>query len=497
MHSQTIEILSIFGDDIEHLHGNLFRIKRDKIKLSKSGICVEDGKLIYGNPRWFVNSKGEKQAKGIEKEKMDELKNSIQEDGLENPIRLRISEDRNFVEIINGERRFRCINDLCEKNIPCFNPETKSRQPADEIYDWIDCRVEFMDDKAALAIALKPNETSETIGDLANINLIKILRESGFDDQEIIKTTGKSVSWLRETDRIISLDETCLEHFKNEKINRTVAIQLALIENAEERIDLLEKIKQVAEKRHVEKINKTSEKINKATQNKEIQEASAKFAKIKGDEVSEEEFNKKAELEKQKIEKAEKEFENLSSKSATATSKDIEKIKINKPLSHKKIKSIYVDLINKIIENEGFDEEDNSYGLDLKTLESVVGVLSEILSGNKNSIDVLSSHCSLDIPEEEYEEEEDSEYESEEEAEYEEEEDSEYESEEEAEYEEEEDSEHESEEEAEYEEEEDSEHESEEEAEYEEDWEDDDETPPELEREFRDMAMIDDDVNFD
>ncbi|NBT57219.1 hypothetical protein EBT16_00385, partial [bacterium] len=118
---KTIEvsrISSIFGEDVQHLHGNLFRVKRGRIQLSKPGISCEDGQLVYGNPRWHTNKKGEQEARGMDKVGMEELRNSIQDEGLENPIRLRVIEGKKpFLQVINGERRFRCLEELCERVI--------------------------------------------------------------------------------------------------------------------------------------------------------------------------------------------------------------------------------------------------------------------------------------------------------------------------------------------------------------------------------------------
>ena len=126
------KICESFGDEVQHLYGNLFRVKRDRIKLAKSGLSVEDGELVYGNPRWFVNSDGKPEAKGIEKAKMDELRNSIQEEGLENPIRLRVS--KNHLEVVNGERRVRCLELLCKNDSLCIDPASGDHKPASEAF---------------------------------------------------------------------------------------------------------------------------------------------------------------------------------------------------------------------------------------------------------------------------------------------------------------------------------------------------------------------------
>lgn len=401
---KTSQISEIFGEDVEHLHGNLFRAKRSKIRLAKAGLSVKDGKLVYGNPRWFVNGDGDQEAKGIEKGKMEELRNSIQDEGLENPIRLRVKTDgkNQYLEVVNGERRFRCIEELCEKKLPCFHPATGDQISADELYEWVDCRIEFMDDEMALRCALRPNETSEIIGDLANINVVKTLRLSGFDDQDILKATGKSISWLRETEKIIGLDEVCFDHFQNDRINRKVALHLASIEDTEERIATLQKISEAASNRHAGKIESVDRKISRANMEQQCHETAAHLAKKIGDEDSAENHSKDAEKAKQKAESGIEEKKKLIKKGATAGSKDIDSTsKSSKPLSHNKIRSIYMDLIARIIESEGIDEDGDSLGINLEMLAAVSAVLSEIMSGNKNAMDVLMESCPLVMDEEE------------------------------------------------------------------------------------------------
>jgi hypothetical protein len=400
-------ISEIFGDDVQHLHGNLFRAKRSKIRLAKPGLSVDDGKLVYGNPRWFVNKDGNPEAKGVEKGKMEELSNSIQDEGLENPIRLRVKENgkKSHLEVVNGERRFRCLDDLCEKNVPCFHPETGEQTPAGELYEWVDCRIEFMDDEMALRCALKPNETSEIIGDLASINVVKTLRQSGFDDQEILKATGKSISWLRETEKIIGLDDVCLGHFENEKINRQVALHLASIKDAEERIALLEKINESAMARHAEKVAQVDRKISNSSIEQECQETAAHLAEKEGDDDAAEEHKEKAAKAKKRAEDGVKERKKLSQKGSAATSKDVENVtKTAKPLSHNKIQSVYMDLIEQIIAGEGLDENGDSLGINLEMLAAVSGVLSAIMEGNREAMEVLTEHCPLVMDDEEFSE---------------------------------------------------------------------------------------------
>jgi hypothetical protein len=473
--TEVSKISSIFGEEARHLHGNLFRVKRDRIQLSKPGISCEDGLLVYGNPRWHTNNRGQQEARGMDKGGMEELKNSIQDEGLENPIRLRVVENgkKSFLQVINGERRFRCLEELCERNVPCFDCSMDEDRPASDIYEWIDCRIDFMDDKTALRVALKPNATSQMIGDAASIHVVKVLKESGFDDQEILKSTGKSISWLRETEKIIGLDEVCLQNFEQDKINRTVALHLALVENVDERLEMLQKIKDSAEIRHSEKMRKIEDKKAKNEREIECEDAAAHLAKKYGDDDSAEMHSKKSEKARNKAKAIEGEHNRASSRPGKATSKDLG---VASPLSHNKIQSLYIDLIAAVIEGEGFDDDGNSYGLNLELLDPIAKILNAIMGGNKEAMAVLLEHCALVVAEEETEDEEMEDEETEDE----ETEDEEIESQigdDEEEYEEEEDD------------------EEDEDEEYEEEIIDEDDTPIELEREFE--AAVNEEEDFD
>lgn len=389
-------VVDMFGDDIEHLHGNLFRVRRNRIRMAHAGVRVEEGRIVYGNPRWFLNKDGQPEARGIvEKSKMDELRSSIQNSGLDNPIRLRpiSSDEGSFLEIVNGERRFRCIERLCDDESACYNPSSAEMAPAEEVFEWVDCRIEHMDDCAALAVALKTNETSELIGDLASIEVVKAFRRAGHDDADILKATGKSVSWLRETDRIIGLDEVCLDCFEKDKITRKAALQLALIENAEERIGLLEEIIGVARGRHESRLRNLDKQIEDAEAKVMINSAAAEVAREVGEHEQAKKLSAAGDRAKKKVERARGERDKASAKSPKADARDIKRVRTPKALPHSRIRSDYIELIEKIIDGEGFDEEGNSLGVDLGALGSVFGVLSAIMNGDDDAMAVLLEFC--------------------------------------------------------------------------------------------------------
>jgi hypothetical protein len=396
---QASRIQEEFKGEVVHVSGNMFRVKRGIIEFAKAGISSVDGKLVYGNPRWFVNGEGRSEAKGIENSKMDELKHSIRDRGVDHPVRLRVTEDRDgksFLEVVNGERRLRAIDELCESGIDCMDALSGGSRPAKDVYEWVECRVEHMDDAMALCCALQLNETGEIIGDNANVNVVKVLRESGYDDQEILKATGKSLSWLREMDQLISLDEVCLKHYQSDVINKRVALRLALIKDVEERVSRLEKIKQAAEERHLEKVRQTRQKAEKAMDEANMAELDD-FAQSMDDLESEPAGKKKSDkLSKaiKKAEKAEKELEEVSAKKKKATSKDADRAEgSSKPLSHAKISSKLLSPIQKLIKNDGSSEDGD---FDVASLMLIQAILEAILSGESDIMDILGEHCAVE-----------------------------------------------------------------------------------------------------
>lgn len=419
------DISDMFGEDVRHLHGNLFRVRRERIRMARAGVSVENGSLVYGNPRWFINKDGDPEARGIESSKMEELKTSIQNSGLDNPIRLRpVDSDGAFLEIVNGERRFRCIESLCKDGVVCHDATVGDKAPAEEVYEWVDCRIEEMDDCEALSVALKTNETSEVIGDLASIEVVKALRSAEYDDAEILRSTGKSVSWLRETDRIIGLDAVCLDHFQKEQITRKAALQLALIENAEERISLLEQIVNIARDRHQAKIRSLDKQIEDAETNEMISGAAAEVAKKIGDDEQAKKLSEAESRARNKSERARGEREKATAKPPKADARDIKRVRPSrgKKDTEESVSGVespmgaYVQMIEQIIAAEGFDDNGDSLGINLEMLTAVLGVLMAISQGEDDAMSVLAANCPLVIEDEETDEvEEDSSYDDEDE----------------------------------------------------------------------------------
>ena len=74
-------------EDTIHLHGNLYRVRLDKIHFAESGDDADI--LTFKNPRHILGNS----SKGFSKEEMSELREAIRTEGLKDPLLLRWVDD--------------------------------------------------------------------------------------------------------------------------------------------------------------------------------------------------------------------------------------------------------------------------------------------------------------------------------------------------------------------------------------------------------------------
>jgi hypothetical protein len=391
---KTLEnFAELFPGDVEHLHGNLYRVRRNIIQMAANGLEVDDGRIKFGNPRWTKDKNGKLIARALsgtnaDMAKMDELRQSIVEEGLENPLRLRVTDgdDGPILELVNGERRYRSIDLACGEDILCFDPSTEVEAPASQVYEWVDCRINRMDDKTAVRNSLRPNETGEGIGEGASVAVVKTLRFAGYEDDEIKQMTGKSTTWLRETDELLTLDEATFAALNNEEINRKVALNLARIRDVHSRLNRLEDVRQNLLARVEKKRQMIDESVEEDDAEIEIAGAVRRIAEMDGNqEVAAKAEKKVIEAKKRKKKKVE---EGKSLDNAFATSKDWDATAPNsesKPWTINKIEKHWYTPLLAIIRRKGKDEEGNDLGIDLIDAKLVWRVLEAILEGKKEA----------------------------------------------------------------------------------------------------------------
>lgn len=215
-------------------------------------------------------------ANGFNRIHMDELQNDIRDEGLMCPLicRWKKQEDTTKVQILDGERRFRSIEKLVERDEQCWSRKEKKLRGAKDVHSKVPCRIIDGTDKEALRIAFMVSDRAVGWGEAATAKLVRKLRQCKCTDVEILDLTKKSSQWLREMDRICGLDELTFSYLSDAKINRALALKLADIKNIEKRHEYLHKTYDDAVAHHQEEIQKADEELEKAEEKEELAEVS-------------------------------------------------------------------------------------------------------------------------------------------------------------------------------------------------------------------------------
>jgi hypothetical protein len=396
-------------DGIQHLNGNLYRVRNTLINFAENGDIEHDG-LTFSNPRLIS---GNPKPKGLGKEEMNELREAIRTEGLENPLLLRWCEvnGKRKLQLVGGERRKRCLDRLISLDADCYDPATESWIKASQMYEYIDVRINEMDDQTAFKYAFSENDTSVGIGDGATIGLISEFRKADWTDDQILTTTGKSISWLRDTDVLLSLDEKTFTALTSEEINRSAALKLSKIEDIQERIKVLENAEQFAMNRLNALKEKLVHEVDSAEHKAEKAKADAVVAEmIDHDDVKAAKAKEKAEKAQERAEHKKQEIEELEGSLPVINSKDIHKAKNKtasskvqteeeledgKALTNAKIaKHWYEPLAALISAWTGLEDEAEGSNLeiDLSDAKLVLALIDARLEGNKDIVTLLQSH---------------------------------------------------------------------------------------------------------
>ncbi|UCD54668.1 MAG: ParB/RepB/Spo0J family partition protein [Candidatus Omnitrophota bacterium] len=154
--------------------------KVDKIKISS----IKPNKL---QPRKKFNS-----------EKLKELKDSIKEKGVIQPVIVRPNEDG--YELIAGERRFRAVKELG--------------------YDEIPVIVKEVSDADSLELALIENIQREELNSIEEANAyMDLIEKFNFSQEEISKAVGKDKSTVSNTLRLLALPKLIQDYVSESLIS--------------------------------------------------------------------------------------------------------------------------------------------------------------------------------------------------------------------------------------------------------------------------------------
>lgn len=159
--------------------------------------------------------------KVFDKEKLQELTDSIKEHGVLQPIL--VVKDENGYTIVAGERRWRAAKKAGLREIPAI------------IKDYTDVKKK--------QVALIENIQRE---DLNIVEVAKAIKElmliDGYSQTEVAKITGKSLSTVSNIMRLLKLQDKVLDYLMQGKLVEGQARALLAVEDPEKQIKLAEKI---------------------------------------------------------------------------------------------------------------------------------------------------------------------------------------------------------------------------------------------------------------
>lgn len=179
-------------------------------------------------------------------EKINELAVSIKEHGVIQPIIVKPVNDSYI--IIAGERRFRACKSLNMKTIPAI--------------------VRSYEKTKMMELALIENLQREDLSPVEEANAyVNIMKELGYNQQELAEKVGKSRSYVTNMIGILNLPDLVLSMLKDGTISFGHARALSKLKDEKEIIDLAKKI--VSEKLSVRDVEEATKGLDKKVIQKE------------------------------------------------------------------------------------------------------------------------------------------------------------------------------------------------------------------------------------
>ena len=187
----------------------------------------------------------------FDKDSLDDLKKSILENGLIQPVTVRRFAENDY-ELISGERRLRACKEIGYKDIPAYiiKAETKEQM---------------------IALALIENIQRENLNAIeVAIAYKKLIDECGLSQEEIAEKVGKERSTITNSVRLLKLPQKIQQSLIKNEISMGHARAIINLPNEKAQLFILDKIiKQNLSVRKVEEFvknlsNESKKKINKS-----------------------------------------------------------------------------------------------------------------------------------------------------------------------------------------------------------------------------------------
>lgn len=387
------------SDEFVHVSGTLYSIPLSAIILSEES---EDNEYKFQNPRMLTKS-GLNEA--FDKEKSYRLREDIKKKTLLSPIICRwIDVDgEKKPQLVGGERRYRAISYLYEKNELVADPNHVVLNsegeyeykfiPAKEAYSNVLTHVFAVnDDLQALELSWSENKNRINLTDGHEIMQVIKLREHNASDEKIMNILQRDAKWLSQTDKLIEdLEQQILDDLIEGKMTRSSAMELSSIKDPEQRKKVQEAAVQMAVTKSVKEEKIAHKKLNKALDLVEEVEADIIDAEDSGDEKKAEEIKQQKSVAESAVKKA---IEKKSSIAPVVKPKQVRQAKqeiigededsMPRILSAKKIAGCIAYLEN-VIHNKGYCNL-YKYQADVSVLELLRDVLSNNISSNDEEI---------------------------------------------------------------------------------------------------------------
>ena len=151
--------------------------------------------------------------KNFEKESLDELRNSIKEKGIIQPLIVRKSDDQdNKFELIAGERRWQAAQLAGLHEVPVVIIEA--------------------DNLKSLELAIIENVQRKDLNAIEEAESYKnLIKNSGYDQEQVSQFIGKSRSHVSNSLRLLNLPVKIIDMIRNEKLSQGHAKLLVGLDN--------------------------------------------------------------------------------------------------------------------------------------------------------------------------------------------------------------------------------------------------------------------------
>lgn len=193
------------------------------------------GKKKRFNPRTIEN-------KGFTSEEMTRLREGIQQDGLDHPIKIHRS--NKSINLIQGERRLRCILNLIERDeeaikndlprVLVYNQRTKKRETAIDVYlkGGVECKEsDESDEKERLRQSILENTLHKELTDYELLIQCEQMELAKFTRGEQAKVLGVSEAWISQSHGLLNGPECIIEAMRNGFLVRTAALTFLEVED--------------------------------------------------------------------------------------------------------------------------------------------------------------------------------------------------------------------------------------------------------------------------